>query len=190
MTTRLFWIIVVLLGMTVGTGTDILAQNLVGRSTRGVFGLKVGVISRMNMTGDRDLRSEVGSCIQVYADIPKGKNYYLSAAFDFYYIEINRTNQIMIEPNLGLKKTFYLQRGQMAIKPGGSVGFAFLADMGSLRASQYLTFKVFCEIHFKIDARKAWVGELALFHAPTGSSNRLDLAFGPGLMLRVGLAFR
>ena len=97
------------------------AQNLVGRPSSGLFGVKVGVLSRMDLIADDwYLQSEIGSCAQVYADIPKGNDFYLTTAFSFYYIEINRSNQIMIEPSFGLKRAYVKSYAGMVFKPGVS----------------------------------------------------------------------
>ena len=174
----------------ISLSASVSAQNLVGRVTGGRFGIKAGVISRMTMDGDLKLNSEIGSTAQVFADFPKGEGFYFGTAFDFYYIEINRSNQIMIEPNISLKRAYSLKRDEILLMPVASIGFAYLADIGDLPSSNFLTFKFMVEAHFKIDARKAWVGELGLFNAPTGSNGRLDVSLGPGVMLRWGLAFR
>ena len=171
-------------------GATAAAQNLLGNPTSGRFGIKVGVVSRMKLSTTPSLNSEIGSCAQVYIDLPKGRQVFLSPAFDFYYIEINRANQIMIEASLGVKRVFPLRRARMLLVPGVSTGFAFLAEVGDLHDSRFLSLKIFVETHFAIDARKAWVGELAWFHAPTGSNSAESLSFGPGLMLRWGVAFR
>ena len=170
--------------------SSISGQNLMGRPTSGVFGLKAGVVSRMNFDTNLPLQTAVGSCAQVFADLPQGREFYLTGAFDFYYVEINHSNQIMIEASFGLKRIFPLPRPKMFLKPAVSVGFAYLAEMGDLPASRFLSLKLFLEIHFTIDARKAWVGELGLLHAPTGNNGRSDVTLGPGLYLRWGLAFR
>ena len=170
--------------------SSISGQNLMGRPTSGVFGLKAGVISRMNFDTNLPLQSEVGSCGQVFADLPQGREFYLTGAFDFYYIELSRSNQIMIEASVGLKRIFPLPRPKMFLKPAVSVGFAYLAQMGDLPASRFLSIKLFVETHFTIDARKAWVGELGLFQTPTGSNGKSDVTLGPGLFVRLGLAFR
>lgn len=180
----------VLLAVALWVAPEAQAQNLVGRPSSGLFGIKVGVISRMNLEGIRPLHTEIGSTAQVFADFPKGRDFYFVAAFDFYYVEISRSNTVMIEPSLGLKRAFYLRHLDMVLKPGASIGFAYLAEMRDLPASNYLTFKLLFEVHFKIDAKKAWVGELAFFNAPSGKAGKLDMSLGPGLMLRWGLAFR
>jgi hypothetical protein len=166
------------------------AQNLFGKTTSGLFGFKVGLISRMDLSSTPPLSSEIGSTAQVFAYFPAGRQYYWTAAFDFYYIQIVNSNQVMIEPNIGINKSFLLKRAKMELVPGASVGFAFLADMGSIPASQYLSFKLSVELHGIINARQAWIGELAIFHAPMGSMGGDELSFGPGLMARLGLAFR
>jgi hypothetical protein len=170
--------------------SSISGQNLLGKPTSGVFGLKAGVISRMDFDTNPPLQSEVGSCAQVYADLPQGREFYLTGAFDFYYIELNRCNQVMIEASIGLKRIFALPRSKMFLKPAVSVGFAYLAQMGDLPASRFLSIKLFVETHFTIDARKAWVGELGFFQAPSGSNSKSDVTLGPGFFVRWGLAFR
>jgi hypothetical protein len=96
----------------------------------------------------------------------------------------------MIEPSLGFKKEFRLEHLKMLLKPGAAVGFSYLSDIGDLPASQYLSFRLLFETHFIIDIKKAWVAELALYHAPTGDRSGEPLVFGPGVIVRVGLAFR
>ena len=98
-------VVTVLLGMASSAS----AQNLVGRTTRGLFGIKVGIISRMNFNDNLNRRSEIGSTGQVFADFPKGRGFYLSTAFDFYYVEINRSNQIMIEPSAAARSRHSLK---------------------------------------------------------------------------------
>jgi hypothetical protein len=166
------------------------AQNLLGNTTSGLFGFKVGLISRMDLRSTPPLSSEIGSTAQVFAYFPAGRRYYWTTAFDFYYIQIVNSNQVMIEPNIGINKSFLLKRSQLTLVPGASIGFTFLADMGSIPASQYLSFKLSVEVHGIVNARQAWIGELAIFHAPMGSGGGDDLSFGPGLMARLGLAFR
>ena len=170
--------------------SSISGQNLLGRPTSGVFGLKAGVISRMDFDAYQPLQSEIGSSAQVFADLPQGREFYLTAAFDFYYIGISRSHQVMIDASIGLKRIFPLPGPRMFLKPAVSVGFAYLAQMGDLPAARFLSLKLFLETHFTIDARKAWVGELGWFQTPAGSNGDSDVTLGPGVFLRWGLAFR
>jgi hypothetical protein len=144
----------------------------------------------MDMRSQPTLSSEIGSTAEVFAYFPAGNQYSWTAAFDFYYVQIVNSNQVMIEPNVGLNRSFLFRRAQLALVPGIAIGFAFLADMGDIPASQYLSLKLSLGLHGIINAREAWIGELAVFHAPLGSSGGDDLSFGPGLMARIGLAFR
>lgn len=144
----------------------------------------------MNLDADWPVHSEVGSTFELYADFPKGKENYLSVALDFYYVEINRAQQVMAEGSLGFKHAFKLNHQAIEFKPGFAIGYAYLADIGTMRPSNFLTTKLLLETHFRNNARNAWLVELALFYAPVGSNADEDLVFGPGLMLRVGLALR
>ena len=70
------------------------------------------------------------------------------------------------------------------------MGFGYLSDQGDLRASQYLTFKIFAEALFRIDDRRFWVADVAFFNAPLGSSQGNDVTLGPGLVVRIGVLFK
>lgn len=173
------------------------AQNLVGRRTSGLMGVKLGVISRMSMRGDVELQSHASPTVQVFADFPKFKDFYLAIAFDFYYLTIRRSNeikvkrpsQLMIEPCVGLKRAFYLKHADMILKPAVMLGFTYLADISDVPSSTYLSYKFMIEAHFKVDNKKSWIGELGLFNASHGNNGRGDVSLGPGVLLRVGVAF-
>jgi hypothetical protein len=172
------------------TTSPVSGENLLGKPTRGILGLKAGVISRMDYDTEWTLQSGVGSCAQLFADFPQGRQFYLTTAFDFYYIGIGGDNQVMIDASVGIKRSFPLRRAKMFLKPAVAVGFAYLAEIGDLPAARFLSLKFYLETHFTIDARKAWVGELGLFQTPTGSNGKDDVTFGPGVFLRWGVAFR
>lgn len=178
------------IGILLGMAPSIHSQNLVGRTTSGLFGLKVGVISRMDLRGERRLNTEIGSTAQVFADFRKGQRLFIATAFDFYYVEVNRSNQIMIEPGVGVKYSFPIADAGATLKPGVMIGFAYLSDTGDLPAAELFSYKLLFEAEFKIDVKKAWLGEIALFDAPTGRSASKGITLGPGVMLRLGLAFR
>ena len=148
------------------------------------------MIGRMNLSSHPPLHSRIGSTGQVFAYFPLGRDFHLTSAFDFYYIQIVNSNQVMIEPNMGISHSFPISRSGIVLVPGASIGFAFLADMGDIPASQYFSFKLSLEARGIMNARTAWVAEIAMFDAPAGSSGDRHLTFGPGLLVRGGFAFR
>jgi hypothetical protein len=166
------------------------AAEVIRRPTSGIFGLKVGVISRMNIRGDLDLHTEIGSTGQVYTDFPIWRRLYFSTSFDFYYVEIVRQNDVMIEGSIGFKYLFKLPRANIQLRPGVAVGYSYLPEIGVMESTDYRTVRAFLEAQFPIDGRKSWVAEFVVLGAPTGGNGGLDLSYGPGFMLRAGLAFR
>lgn len=158
--------------------------------TRGTFGAKVGLMSRAHVGGDLDLQTEVGSTAQVYADFPMWGRLFGTAAFDFYYIELVRNNNVMIDASLGLKYELKLTHANMMLRPGVAIGYGFLPEINAIRASNYATIKVFLEAHFPVAIKRTVVCEVGLFGAPTGGNATYDLTLGPAYCLRVGLAFR
>jgi len=184
---RVFAALTLLAAIMVGTAR---ADKVVPRPTRGIFGVKVGVMSRANMRGDLKLQTAVGSTAEVYADFPVAARLHVSTAFDFYYIQLVRDNDIMIDANLGLKYEIPLPRANMFLRPGVAFGFGFLPEINTIDASTYATAKLLLEAHFAVNPRRSFVSELALWGAPVGRNNTYDLTLGPAVMLRVGLAFR
>lgn len=174
----------------VGTADFGRAEIISTQPTRGVFGLKIGLASRANIRGDLHLRTEIGSSAQVYADFPLFSDFFFTTAFDFYYVEIVRQNDIMIEGSLGLKKSFALSRANMKLIPGASLGYAYLPEIGVMNSTDYIVLKLFFESHFAIDPRKAWVAEVAVLGAPWGGNPTYDISYGPAFLVRVGLAFK
>jgi hypothetical protein len=166
------------------------ATEIIDKPTSGIFGVKVGVISRVNIRGDLNLHTEIGSTGQVFMDFPMFSSLYLSTSIDFYYVEIVRQNDVMIEGTAGFKYLFNLPRANMQLKPGLAIGYAYLPEIGVMESTDYITFRAYLEAHFPIDGRKAWVAEFAIMGAPTGGNAALDLSYGPGFMIRGGLAFR
>jgi len=167
-----------------------IAGKVVEQPTHGIFGAKVGIMSRANIRGDLYLRTEIGSTAQVYADFPVWRRFYLATSFDFYYIELVRNNDVMIDGSLGVKYEFLLPRANMLLRPGIAIGYGFLPEINEIRATSWATVKTFMETHFTINPRRAFVCELAVMGAPVGGYGSLDLTLGPAFMLRVGLAFR
>jgi hypothetical protein len=176
--------------VTVALTSSAPAQNLAGRNTRAEISIKAGLISGMDMTGSRDLNTGVGASLQLGAGFPVGSGFYIPVTFDFHNITISRENQLMIVPSVGLKRGIYFPQSEITLRPGGSIGFGYLSDQGDLRASQYLTYKIAVEAVFKMDKRRSWLGELAYFNAPTGSSGADDVELGPGFLLRFGIIFK
>lgn len=184
---RVFAILTILVAITTGSAC---ADKVVKSPTRGIFGAKVGIMSRANVRGDLRLRTAVGSTGQVYADLPITTRLYVATSFDFYYIQLVRDNDIMIDANVGLKYEIPLPRANMFLRPGVAFGFGFLPEINAIDASTYATTKLFLEAHFPVNPRRSFVSELAVWGAPVGRNNMYDITLGPAFMLRVGLAFR
>ena len=165
------------------------AARTTAEPTRGIFGAKVGFMSRGNVGGDFDLQTEVGSTGQIYTDFPLWGRLFGAAAFDFYYMEIVHDNNIMIDASFGLKYEFRMSHSNMLLRPGVAIGYGFLPEINQIRASNYATVKVFLETHFPVSIKRAVVCEVGVFGAPTGGNAAVDVTLGPAYFVRVGLAF-
>ena len=177
--------------LLIGSDVSASVKNKAGRRGSGVVGLKAGLFSRSEFKGDKAVfRTQVGSTAELLAEFPLGREFYLTTAFDFYYIQIVNDNQIMLEPSLGLKRIVNVGFKRTRFKPGIAFGYAHLARINALRPSDYFAIKGMLETHFTINPRRTWMIELAVFKTFEGGNGDFDLKFGPVLMLRVGFSWR
>jgi len=183
----LFILIVV---TTIVFAPDLRAQNLVGRATRGMVGVKLGFISNGMIREEQSHWTELGMSGGVYGDLPIGGGFYIPVSFDFHSFRLAKNWEVMLDVGVGLKATYKIQRTNVEIKPGVAIGVANLPQLGVVETSNYITTKLMLEVHFPINKRHSWVGEIALFGAPVGRNNEYDVTIGPILIVRVGLAFR
>ncbi len=167
-----------------------LAQGLYRKPTRGIFGLKAGVLSGGNFKADRTYHTKLAVAGQVFADFPLTKKLGLVVAFDFYNIRLVTDQEAMIEVSLALKPVIEIVRAHMTIRPGAGIGFAHLSELNVFKATDYPCIKAFLEAYFPINKKKSWIVEMAVVYLPDGGNSSCDISIGPLYMLRGGLAFR
>ena len=166
-------------------------RPLKASASSGLVGLKGGLYSRSQFKGDSvSFRTQVGSSAQLFADFSLFDKFYVTTAFDFYYVQIVNDNQIMLEPSLGLKRIVDIGFRNTRFKPGLAFGYARLARINALRPSGYWTFKAMLETHFTINRKRTWLFELAVFKTLHGGNGDYDLEFGPVYLARFGFSWR
>lgn len=161
------------------------------KPTRGVFGVKAGLITGTETRGDVQVRTGWDKSLQVFADIPVTRPVALQFAFDFHSMRSNRLDNWMIDVNVAIKPTFRLEEKRVDIKPGVAVGFGSIGEFESyFEDTDYITVKTFVEASFEIDRKWAWLAEFSVLFTPRGGKGDYDIRLGPVFLLRFGIAMR
>lgn len=170
---------------------------------KGGVGLKIGLINTgmMNLTGwptpddsvavrDYEMNPVPAACGQVYFDVAVSPKLSLLFAADVYDVRFERLSERAIDVSAGFKLAFYQPRARIAWRPGASVGLGYLADIGFMRPTTYLTLKAFTElVVFPKRGQPAVVFDLGVMAMPTGGNSTVDARVAPSVYLRAGLLY-
>lgn len=171
---------------------DLSAQNLnqkrFGKWHRGLFGFRAGVINATTLqVDDRSFDTNVALTAGVLFDFPLTKSSYYGFTADLLDIQVFDERQKALDVGMTFKYAVYKRESMMALKPGLGVGYSYLARIGFLDASGYLTLKMFLEATFYSNHKYAWLADFDILWAPVGGNGDYDVTFGPAIMARFGL---
>ena len=157
---------------------------------RGAVGLRAGIINTGTLEeGDIERDPNLGATGGVFFDVPTLGKLMTTFSIDIYDVRLKRVSERFIDVSLGFKWVFHKYRQKMAWKPGAAVGIGYLADMGQVSASTFLTVKGFLEMMLFTDGRHAWVFDLGWVVAPVGSNEVHEVSLAPSIYLQVGIAY-
>ncbi len=168
-----------------------MAENLVNRRpTRGVFGVKVGILSEGAFKADYRRETDLAASGEVFADLPLFRRTYFAIAFDFHKIEVGQHEQFMLDAAAGFKTVIVHRRLDMEFKPWATVGMGHLNKINYYGETNYLSIKLGFETHFAISRKTSWLVELTTLYCPVGGNREYNVIYGPVYMIRFGLALR
>jgi hypothetical protein len=168
-------------------GRNLLRQGY-GKWHRGLFGIKAGLVHEgtVRLNGE-EKATKLGLSGGVFFDVPVTAWSMLGISADVHSFQALSRGQALLDIGLAVKIPAYLKKAEMALKPGAAVGFAHLAQISYLEASDYLSLKVFFEAVFYTKKKYAWTGEFAVYYLATGGNSEYDVTWGPVVMLRGGV---
>lgn len=159
------------------------------RIEKGGAAFKAGMLfSTTYKLDSAEIDANDGITLGVSLELPLIKLSKLAFAIDFHDIQIFNDRQFMIDASVGIKPTIYLERSNLAFKPGVAIGFGHLAEIADLRASDYLTWKISFESMFLVKPRYSYIAEI-LFMGIDGQNDDFDISTNPTLLLRVGVIY-
>ncbi len=161
---------------------------------KGGVGLKVGLIYSSIFTLDSagvesEFEADIGLSAALFFEIPVVRMTAFTISGDIQDIQLFDMRQKMFDLNFGIKHSFYNHRARMAWRPAIAAGYAYLAEIGRLEASDYLTLKTAVELLVLRQRIPAYVLELGVFWSPRGGNRTYDVVFGPVWTLRAGVMY-
>ncbi len=188
-------LLVIFLLIVAASAVPAAAQTLVADTIpkhirRGAVGLKFGVVNTGEMEIDSvTLDPNPGWNIELWFDVPLFGRTMVTAAVDVYDFRFNEESERFIDVSLGLRRVIYMHDQALAWKPGAAVGLGYLADVGFMRPTTYVTAKANLELMMFTDNPHAFVFDIGVVGMPRGGNSTLDVSIAPSLFLRVGLSY-
>jgi len=168
----------------------------------GGVGLKLGLINTgaLTLTGrptpwdsvavaGKELDPKAAPSGQVFFDVPLTRAFLLLFSVDIYDLRFHPLSERFIDVAAGFKLAFYKHHQRLAWRPGAAVGLGYLADIGFMRPTTYLTLKAFSELVLLPRGKWAVVLELGFMAVPSGGNSAVDVKIAPSLFLRAGLLY-
>lgn len=182
----------IVLALIVATSAAFSSENMVGKRFgkwhRGLFGFRGGIINAATMKVDgQKYDADVALTAGVLFDFPLTKRSTYGFTADLVDVQVAGVRQKAIDVGVAFKYAAYKKESMMALKPGFSVGYAYLAHWELFNASGYLTLRLFLETLFYSNHRYAWLLDFDIFWAPVGGNKEHDVTYGPAIMARFGL---
>lgn len=181
-----------------GWSVSVLAQEVKGNfptwQTRGAIrdavGIKGGLISEGNIyVGARSYTNKFGLYGGVFFDFHIGKKFFISPTVDVIDVNLFEERQMFLDVSMTLKRGI-LSKGQRILwRPTVAAGFGYLADIGELEQSTYLTLKTSCELIFVSKKKYSYLFELGFIGLPVGGNDTYDIRANPHLFLRAGVLY-
>ncbi len=167
-------------------GTDPTPKHL----RKGAVGIKFGFLNAGRVTVDDDTKYDLNAatCGGVFFDVPFSRQLQGTVAVDLYDIRFLNLSQRFLDASVGAKRVFFSPNTNIAFKPGASIGLGYLANVGPVRPSTFLTLKWFLEVMMFTQSKYAIVFDIGWFVAPVGDSEGKDISIAPSLYLRAGLS--
>jgi hypothetical protein len=148
-----------------------------------LFGVKAGLFSPG--TVDTDSSSDdayVSYSAGLFVDRALTKDLYGGISLDVGNVDAFDDTTTLVDLSLNLKARFS-PGSRWSIVPGFGLGYGIADD------AEFFIVKASVEFLIPSDGGPTWMLEAAVLGAPSGGNSDTDITFGPGFMLRGGVAF-
>lgn len=178
-------------------GTDLSAQNMDPRLTKGSVSFRAGIIStgtvhvRDRATGAKvgDFETKFGLAMGVMFDIPVYRRWTISVQTDILDMLFMDHRGLVLDVSMAVKRTSFNPYSKIAVRPGLAVGFAYLAEIGILEKVRFMTVRGFTEVIFMSNRNLAFFTDFSILAAPMGLNSIYKVTTNPFVVIRAGALF-
>ena len=172
--------------------TLILAGNSFGQEGVTHYGVKAGLVTPGEVTieglgsDDGDISYSFGG----FLDYGLAAKLSGGLSLDLHNAKYGEFSKTLIDFSLTLKALVSRPEASTKIRPGIALGYGAMgATDNDEDGTKYFLVKAGVELLFDRGQGPDWLGELAVFGAPSGGNDAASVTFGPGLILRAGIQF-
>ncbi len=157
---------------------------------RDAVGVKGGLIAQGDIyINSRPYRNKFGLHGGIFFDFHVAKKFFISPTIDIIDINLFEQRQMFLDASLSIKKGILSKHQRILWRPTASVGYGYMADIGFLKLTSFLTLKTSCELIFVSTKRYTYLFELGLIGLPAGGNREYEVRANPHLFLRAGVMY-
>ena len=184
----------------------LLAGAVVGQSNAPTersasFGMKAGFIfggtvdfeSKGSGAYNGDFDTKESYSLGVFLDFPFYKALHAQLNLDIHDFalesKLSDASENLLLGSVGLRYVHFTEDKRLAIRPGASIGYGYLTDVGITDATTHVISVVSSEFVFYPGQKTGILAELGLLWDISGGNDEYDVTGGPMLLIRGGLIF-
>ncbi len=95
----------------------------------------------------------------------------------------------MIELGFTIKAWINSEGSNLLFRPGFGISYGMLGSLGAIDSSNYMILNGTFELIILTEKNFNWLVMAGITGAPTGGNEDLEMTYGPGFVLRAGVAF-
>lgn len=157
---------------------------------RDAVGVKGGFVIEGNVyINGKAYTNKFGLYGGVFFDFHIAKKFFLSPTVDIIDVNLFEEREMFLDVSLALKKGILSKGERILWRPTFAAGFGYLADIGFLEQSRYLTLKTSCELIFVSSKRYTYLFEIGVVGLPAGGNDAYEVRANPHLFLRAGVLY-
>jgi hypothetical protein len=168
------------------------AGDVMQKSTS--FGVKAGIFSPgtyyITDFSYEEFDTDMGISIGGFLDYKLAEKITGGLSFDFGTLGVYEESTSLLDLGVTLKAILPVGKSNIVIRPGAGFGYGTVAKIGEyVESSNYLMLKGLVEAVFATSGELSFLGEIQILGGTSGGNDEYSMAFGPGFLIRGGIAF-
>ncbi len=163
----------------------------------GGIGIRVGFINSGTITLTSRISGEkIGEyettpkmSYGIFFDIPARGSVGMFLGINIHEISYESFQNKVLNVEIGLKRLIYNNQGELAFRPGISIGYAYVSEIAAIQKANLLTVTFLGEAVFLTNSKYGILLDLSIIYSPYGRDKRYEISTSPTFIFRSGVIF-